>query len=417
MLGVVNLTYGFYFSVGAFLALFATQHGASIWIALPLAALVLFATFSWRCRPEIGWFTSLRRLRLPTIMAAAAAVALPWYALVCIRTDGAWLHGFLFIHNVGRFAAPMEGHAGSLLYYPGVLAIGLFPWSIVLAAMAAHATAILWSPAADDRRRPLALLACWAVAWIGGFSCSGTKLPGYIWPAYPAVAIATGLFLSDWAGGRAGFMRWCRDPDRATERVMRVAWSILGAAGVAFAVGLPSAATRLAPGGEWLGVLGLIPLAAAVTAWHLQTAGRRDRALAVMATAACLLVALLSSVGAEWFSRAQGPRALISQLGVQPRDCRWACLWNVPPSLVFYTGARIEKLDTPAEVADHLARQPRSRVVIDSRQEAIVTAMLPPGCGVLARVSTLSDHDYLLLGPLPAADTSLACTTRPPLHD
>ena len=40
VLGVVNLTYGFYFSVGAFLALFATQHGASIWIALPLAALL-----------------------------------------------------------------------------------------------------------------------------------------------------------------------------------------------------------------------------------------------------------------------------------------------------------------------------------------------------------------------------------------
>ena len=40
VLGVINLTYGFYLSVGAFLALFATQHGASIWIALPLAALL-----------------------------------------------------------------------------------------------------------------------------------------------------------------------------------------------------------------------------------------------------------------------------------------------------------------------------------------------------------------------------------------
>ncbi len=39
VLGVINLTYGFYLSVGAFLALFATQHGVSIWLALPLAAL------------------------------------------------------------------------------------------------------------------------------------------------------------------------------------------------------------------------------------------------------------------------------------------------------------------------------------------------------------------------------------------
>ncbi len=39
MLGVINLTYGFYFSVGAFVALFATvQAKMSIFLALPLAA-------------------------------------------------------------------------------------------------------------------------------------------------------------------------------------------------------------------------------------------------------------------------------------------------------------------------------------------------------------------------------------------
>lgn len=40
VLGVVNLTYGFYLSVGAFVALFSTQAGLSIWLALPLAAVV-----------------------------------------------------------------------------------------------------------------------------------------------------------------------------------------------------------------------------------------------------------------------------------------------------------------------------------------------------------------------------------------
>ena len=39
MLGVINLTYGFYFSVGAFLALFATVHAKlSVFVSLPLAA-------------------------------------------------------------------------------------------------------------------------------------------------------------------------------------------------------------------------------------------------------------------------------------------------------------------------------------------------------------------------------------------
>ena len=39
VLGVVNLTHGFYLSIGAFVALYATQHGVAIWLALPLAAL------------------------------------------------------------------------------------------------------------------------------------------------------------------------------------------------------------------------------------------------------------------------------------------------------------------------------------------------------------------------------------------
>ncbi len=40
VLRVINLTYGFYFSAGAFIALFATrQWGFSIWLALPLAAI------------------------------------------------------------------------------------------------------------------------------------------------------------------------------------------------------------------------------------------------------------------------------------------------------------------------------------------------------------------------------------------
>jgi branched-chain amino acid transport system permease protein len=40
VLGVINLTYGFYFSAGAFLALYLTAGGAPIWLALPLASIL-----------------------------------------------------------------------------------------------------------------------------------------------------------------------------------------------------------------------------------------------------------------------------------------------------------------------------------------------------------------------------------------
>jgi 4-amino-4-deoxy-L-arabinose transferase-like glycosyltransferase len=396
-----------------------------IGVVLPGAAFVLFAVWESRSRPGTRWLEAVAGIRPFTILLTALLVAAPWYAWVSWRTDGEWLRGFFFVHNVGRFATVMEGHSGSLLYYPAVVAIGLFPWSIVLAAMLVHATRILWfaassaasSPADDERRRPLLLLASWLAVWIGGFSCAGTKLPGYIWPAYPALAIATGLFLADWARGRIDF-QWpplltrslaaAGVHDHGPDLVMRLAWSILAATGAAIAVGLPMAAHRLAPGGEWVGMFGLVPLATAALAWRAQSAGHRQRAIATLAVGACLLVALVASAGAETFSHSQGPRALVRQLGPPTRDCQWACLWNVPPSLVFYTGATIRQLDTAEEVAAHLRRHPQGRVVIDSRQETLVAAVLPAGCDVLARVPTLSDHDFLLIGRLPGHDTPLA---------
>ena len=393
----------------------ATLAKGPVGLVLPLTSFLVFAAWRQRACPGIGWTAALRGVRPLTIVLAAAVVAVPWYALVTLRTDGEWLRGFLLVHNIGRFASTMEGHSGSILYYPAVVAVGLFPWSIVLAATLAHAAFILRSPAADDRRAPLQLLACWMLAWIGGFSCASTKLPGYVWPAYPALAIATGLFLADWADGDVTvpwqrLLATGRGPEHAIGLVMRCAWSILAATGLALAIGLPVAASRLAPGCEWLGVLGLIPLAAAAAAWRSQSAGLRSRALAVMAVAACLLVTLMASIAAESFSNAQGPRALVAQLDTPASDCQWACLWNVPPSLVFYTGARIQKLETDDDVAAHLRRYPQARVVIDSRQESLVMASLPPGCGVLSRVPTLTEHDFLLIGRIPKYDTQ-------PTHD
>jgi hypothetical protein len=40
--------------------------------------------------------------------------------------------------------------------------------------------------------------------------------------------------------------------------------------------------------------------------------------------------------------------------------------------------------------------------VIDSRQANLVLPLVPAGAGVLARVPTIGDHDYLLLGPAAA---------------
>ncbi|NBT13372.1 MAG: glycosyltransferase family 39 protein [Planctomycetia bacterium] len=384
----------------------ATLAKGPVGLVLPAGAFVLFAGWRAVSGDARSWRAALTDLRLPTIFTTAAAVALPWYAGVTAATGGEWLQGFFLVHNVGRFAAPMEGHAGSVLYYPGVIAIGLFPWSIVLLAMIVHAAAVLRHRPVGTRRTGVALLACWCLAWIGAFTCSGTKLPGYVWPAYPALALCTAVFFVDWARGATLFgvaphgLGHARVLQRST-RVMQVAWAALAAGGAAIAVGLPIGAAIASPGDEWLGVLGLVPIAGAVVAWRHDAAGRPHRAIAALAIVSCLLVTLLAAVAADRFSRAQGVRESVAELAATGPG-PWACFWNVPPSIVFYAGTTVAKLDTPADVTRHLTAHPQARLVIDSRHEPLVREAFPAGCTVLARIPTFEDRHYLVVGPPPA---------------
>jgi len=402
-------------------------------VCLPLVSLAAFAGWQaalglsgdhsrsggpWPSVPACKhWLEGLRsRLHPLSILSAAALVAVPWYAWVTIRTGGAWLQGFIMVHNVHRFAEPMEGHAGSaFLYYPVVIAVGFFPWSIVLAAVFAHAAGILSAPGSDGRHAGLRLMLCWFFTWVIAFSCSGTKLPGYVWPAYPALAVLTGLFLSDWARGDTACVRWCRDPARALDLTMRTAWLILGLVGAGFACGLPLVARVVAPELARLGWLGLILLAAAGCAWRCQSHTLRPRALAVLAGGACLWVAALAAWGGALIGGARGPKELVTSLAARPAADAWAGFGTVPPSVVFYAGTTIRQLDSTAEITSHLTAHPDTHLIVDSRYVVNLPQPLPPGFAVLDRVKLLFAHDLLLIGPShpSAPETPLACLAPP----
>lgn len=382
---------------------------------LPIGALALFMMCdapSGSLRSRLVRIASLRPF---VITAAMLAVALPWYVTVTWRTDGEWLRGFLLIHNVSRFAVPLEGHSGSLLYYPTVLACGLFPWSMVLAVMAAHVGFVI----ADRRhthRGAALLVACWAITWVGGFSAASTKLPGYIWPAYPAFAVGIAAFLDACGRRDLPFLRLVRDRERGLALTLKAGWSMLALGGVIIAVGLPLAAGRLAPGSEWLGLIAALPLASAVVAWRLTDAARLGGAVTAVALSACAMTTLLATAGAEAFGRVAVPRHLFvaDTVGLPPRGAL-AGYPNPPPSLVFYGGGRVPKLADADAVAAHLTGRCDAHLVVDSRYEHEVADAIPPGFGVLARVDTVAARSLMLIGPLPAEHSrTIAAVEREP---
>ena len=115
----------------------------------------------WRAvRDPVGWLILL-------------AVAGPWYALEYARRGDAFLAGFFLHHNVERFLAPLQGHAGGPLYYVPALLVLVLPYTTLL---------LITLPGLRRlRATPLdTLLWCWFLFVLVFFTLAGTKLPHYL---------------------------------------------------------------------------------------------------------------------------------------------------------------------------------------------------------------------------------------------
>jgi 4-amino-4-deoxy-L-arabinose transferase-like glycosyltransferase len=421
--GAVHLPVGAAVGVGVACGLAVLAKGP-VGLMLPLVGLSGFCW--WQAAVDPGreggrlaqlataFVAACRGLRLHVVMATAAAVSLPWYVLVTIRTGGVWLHDFLLVHNVGRFATPMEGHSGSvILYYPAIVLIGMFPWSMASALIAAHVRRTVRSGADASDTVGMRLALCWIAAWVVPFSLAGTKLPGYVWPAYPAIAAAVGLFVAD----------WIRRPSMTTDGWMRWAWSFLAASGIAIGVGLPLVTHRIAPGAEWLGLVGIVPVFGAAIAWACQSLSSRRAAATAWAATACCTVGLLLAVGPACVGHVGGTRQLLAALPVDGAAALPIASFGAPASTVFYAG-RVTSADTvpqlqhPTEAAAFVAAHPGGHIVVHAQFEDQVTAVLPDTYGVLRSANSFpSFHEVLLIGPKSGAGPARLAsedTGRPP---
>ncbi|MFO0928322.1 MAG: glycosyltransferase family 39 protein [Gemmataceae bacterium] len=136
------------------------------------------------CRvPAAGWLA---------FVGVTLAIALPWYVALCVRLPE-FLSYFFWEHNVKRFLAPGV-HVRGVWFYAPVLVTVLLPGTLLLWPLLRFLTS---SDAATVRlRSPELGFHLLAGAWIVGFfTLSSCKLPTYILPALPALALVFGAFL------------------------------------------------------------------------------------------------------------------------------------------------------------------------------------------------------------------------------
>lgn len=338
---------------------------------------------------QLAWM-----LRPLTAIVLVTAVALPWYILVGLRTDGAWLQGFLGQHNVGRFLEPMEGHGGSIFYYVVAVFAGFFPWSVFLPLSLVQLTSRLrkgtiWSP--GD-----VLIACWAGAYIVFFSLASTKLPSYVLPAYPALALITARCVD----------AWLTNPAAVPQRLLHIAFGVVAFIGIGFLVATPIATRYFLHGDMLPGLAGLIPLFGGVAAYVLVRRNQARAAATAFAATAILFATTLFGVTSLRVDRHQTSAALLQQIP-ERESARIASFGYFQPSLAFYARRPVEKLKTPEQVRELLESSPSAYVVVRSKSYGELEPQLPPGVAVLKRMPNFLRRDeVLLLGRTQANEAS-----------
>jgi hypothetical protein len=182
-----------------------------IGIVLPVAAVALYILLrrDWQL---------LRRLELMRGGALFLAIVTPWVVAVS-RANPEFLYFFFVQEHWLRFTTKMHQRAQPVWYFIPILLFGVAPW--LFAALAGW-TSSLRRPR-DRAFSPGLFLALWALVVLVFFSVSGSKLPGYILPLFPALAVLAAGYLVQSAGRR-----------------MLIAQSLLiAAAGLALAIGAP----------------------------------------------------------------------------------------------------------------------------------------------------------------------------------
>lgn len=122
------------------------------------------------------------------------AVSALWYGPVWARHGEFFWQEFFVNHHFKRFSSNEYKHPQEWYFFIFIALVGSLPWTPWLFPAAAEGATL--RPRHNARDAFLAFAWVWALVPIAFFSVSESKLPSYILPSFPALAILAGEALS-----------------------------------------------------------------------------------------------------------------------------------------------------------------------------------------------------------------------------
>jgi 4-amino-4-deoxy-L-arabinose transferase-like glycosyltransferase len=324
---------------------------------------------------QFAWLRGTRPLR-GTLLALALVA--PWAIAIAFESHGAFYQQSLGQDFAAKVMEGKESHGAPPGYYLIETIIAFWPATLVLVPAAVSAI--------ERRREPVVrFLLAWSTSvWIL-FELIPTKLPHYVLPAYPALALLCAIWIT----------QNDKDGTRKSARICRVASAVLFILGAA-----ACAAACLYLPVRFGGHLGTPLLLGAIVAGVLAGASLalffRDRVReAVGAAFACAIcfdatlgLAVVPQLHDLWLS----PRAAqLVAANKTVRDPPPVVVGYVEPSLVFLLG-RDTLIKPPAQAANAMARG--GIALVERRAAPLFLKALGPDGAIAKPLGRVSGLDY-----------------------
>lgn len=300
----------------------ATLSKGLIGLVIPAGALFLYSLIHWQwamlCRMQ--WLAGL------TIFFALTA---PWFWMVSERNPD--FARFFFIHeHFERFLTTTHGRVEPFWYFVPVLLAGFLPWSSLLPRLVIEN----WRRQGNALFQSERFLLIWAVFIFLFFSKSGSKLPSYILPMFPALALLLGRTLAN------------ARPESLKKHLLIpiLLWGAIAGAYLLVDY-LPASTNTPAPVVRhfalYLTIGGLGFLICAVLAWR--SLSRRQTLPAIMLLAAGSLCGVLSSsAGHDAYGRLKSSKDLVAQIRPHIRpETEFFSIRSYEQTFTFYLQRRV----------------------------------------------------------------------------
>jgi len=149
----------------------------------------------------IYWYTEhrfrdLSKLHLIKGILLAAFVAGVWLVPVTLIHGSFFWNDFFVQHHLARYTSSHFHRAESVFFFVPIVLLGMYPWTAALFCGYRDGRA-------DQQRKLMRFSFIWFFSSFVFFSLSRSKLPGYILPLAPPLAVMAALFIqSAWDHGK-----------------------------------------------------------------------------------------------------------------------------------------------------------------------------------------------------------------------